>query len=143
MPTTLCLNAEQIQQFLLGLAPRAEAEALARHLEECPACSDLADSLSARDSLVEAVEQAKTPIPIGVEPVVVETMIAPLQALAAQELDTSPGGWIRPDRVGPVRRRRRPTSNGWGGIRSWKSLVGVGWERSIWLMIRCCGGTWP
>ncbi len=97
MPTTLCLNAEQIQQFLLGLAPRAEAEALARHLEECPACSDLADSLSARDSLVEAVEQAKTPIPIGVEPVVVETMIARLQALAAPELDTSPGGWIRPD----------------------------------------------
>ncbi len=56
-----CPDRDTLQQLLLGQLPPPRGEQLAQHLEECPHCSTVVESLSAEDTLVEAIRAQATP----------------------------------------------------------------------------------
>jgi hypothetical protein len=53
-----CPSTEDLQRFLLGHMPDAEAERLERHLAQCRLCVTAVQGLTASDALVEAVRAA-------------------------------------------------------------------------------------
>jgi WD40 repeat protein/serine/threonine protein kinase len=49
-----CPHREELRQLLLGQVSGSQAESLERHLDECPSCLELLDSLKAEDTLLDA-----------------------------------------------------------------------------------------
>src|SRR5689334_12667267 len=64
---TACPPAEDLRRFLLGRLEEAEGERVAGHLARCPACVAAAETLDARDELIEAVGGAARPGRAGSE----------------------------------------------------------------------------
>jgi hypothetical protein len=54
-PVTRCPDARDLQRLLLGDVADDEAEALERHLHDCPACLRIVRATEANDTLVEAL----------------------------------------------------------------------------------------
>lgn len=85
-----CPDERTLQQLVLGLLPAADAEVLARHLEQCDRCAATVHSRPVEDTLVAAA-RAQAPSQPHFENEAVDTLIGRLSGLwTAQE--RSPDG---------------------------------------------------
>ena len=53
-PST-CLSVDDLQRFLLGRLPQAEAQRSEQHLLQCAACQEMAQAMKMDDTLTEAM----------------------------------------------------------------------------------------
>jgi hypothetical protein len=75
-----CPGPERVREFLLGLLPDGESQALEQHLTGCDACLRAAQAMRAEDALVATVREA-APLAAGPAPPEVEQTVARLQGL--------------------------------------------------------------
>jgi anti-sigma factor RsiW len=89
-PGLACPDRDTLHQLLLGHLPAPRGEQLVQHLEQCPHCSTVVQSLSAHDTLVEPVRAQATTVD-GLEKEAVSRLIERLRPpeVAAAVLSTS------------------------------------------------------
>jgi serine/threonine protein kinase len=62
MPQLACPTHELLHRLMLGQLPLAQSEDLAQHLEECPQCTNVARTIRAEDTLIEAARARTTEV---------------------------------------------------------------------------------
>ena len=112
--TAICLEAQTLQDFLLGRLPPEQADGVASHLEECSRCVALARAEEPLDPLVTALRQARiitrTPLPPVITNLmesmrrlrprtVTQTVVSEVRGFLAPPRTVGELGWLGPYRI--------------------------------------------
>ena len=89
---TPCPGPQELERFLLGVMPQAQAADWEAHVSRCAACERVMAGLPAEDGLVEALRQApRARLPSG-EPV--ESLRQRFRRLRRRRSACRRGGWV-------------------------------------------------